>query len=60
MTQFEIGHFRKRLFQLINDLPSVFEVVSGNGKQSKEQSATHNNGSKSKSSGKTVSNFQSS
>ncbi|CAK9321995.1 unnamed protein product [Citrullus colocynthis] len=43
---------RKRLFQMINDLPSVFEVVTGNGKQSKEQSATHNNGSKSKSSGK--------
>ena len=45
---------------MINDLPSVFEVVSGNGKQSKEQSATHNNSSKSKSGGKMVSNFRSS
>ncbi|XP_052192977.1 PHD finger protein ALFIN-LIKE 7-like isoform X2 [Diospyros lotus] len=43
---------RKRLFQMINDLPTVFEVVSGNVKQPKEQSGAHNS-SKSKSSGKT-------
>uniref|UniRef100_A0A5B7B1H4 PHD finger protein ALFIN-LIKE n=1 Tax=Davidia involucrata TaxID=16924 RepID=A0A5B7B1H4_DAVIN len=39
---------RKRLFQLINDLPTVFEVVTGNVKQSKDQSASHNNTSKNK------------
>ncbi|XP_062176510.1 PHD finger protein ALFIN-LIKE 6 [Alnus glutinosa] len=43
---------RKRLFQMINDLPTIFEVVTGNVKQSKDQSAT-NNSSKSKLSGKT-------
>ncbi|XP_054776965.1 PHD finger protein Alfin1 isoform X2 [Prosopis cineraria] len=43
---------RKRLFQMINDLPTIFEVVTGSAKQSKDQSAAHNNGSKSKSSGK--------
>ncbi|KAG2704335.1 hypothetical protein I3843_05G000700 [Carya illinoinensis] len=42
---------RKRLFQMINDLPTIFEVVTGNVKQPKDQSATHNS-SKSKSSGK--------
>ncbi|KAK9265497.1 hypothetical protein L1049_001735 [Liquidambar formosana] len=42
----------KKLFQMINDLPTVFEVVTGNIKQPKDQSATHNNSSKSKSSGK--------
>ncbi|KAJ4846910.1 PHD finger protein Alfin1 [Turnera subulata] len=42
---------RKRLFQMINELPTIFEVVSGNVKQPKDQSATHNSG-KSKSSGK--------
>ncbi|OAY46627.1 PHD finger protein ALFIN-LIKE 6 [Manihot esculenta] len=42
---------RKRLFQMINDVPTIFEVVSGNGKNPKDQSAT-NNSSKSKSSGK--------
>ncbi|KAF2317312.1 hypothetical protein GH714_020035 [Hevea brasiliensis] len=45
---------RKRLFQMINDVPTIFEVVSGNVKLPKEQSATHNNSSKSKSSGKMV------
>ncbi|KAE8007858.1 hypothetical protein FH972_004420 [Carpinus fangiana] len=45
---------RKRLFQMINDLPTIFEVVTGNVKQSKDQSATHNS-SKSKLSGKTQS-----
>ncbi|XP_054793708.1 PHD finger protein Alfin1-like isoform X2 [Prosopis cineraria] len=43
---------RKRLFQMINDLPTIFEVVTGSAKQSKDQSAANNNGSKSKSSGK--------
>ncbi|KAJ6389572.1 hypothetical protein OIU77_027817 [Salix suchowensis] len=43
---------RKRLFQMINELPTIFEVVSGNAKQPKDQSATHNNSGKSKSSGK--------
>ncbi|KAL7119749.1 hypothetical protein ACP275_02G081400 [Erythranthe tilingii] len=41
---------RKRLFQMINDVPTVFEVVTGAVKQAKEQSATpHNNSSKNKS-----------
>ncbi|KAG9135511.1 hypothetical protein Leryth_007256 [Lithospermum erythrorhizon] len=37
---------------MINDLPTVFEVVSGTIKQPKEQNSTHNN-SKHKSSNKT-------
>ncbi|KAJ8569584.1 hypothetical protein K7X08_000796 [Anisodus acutangulus] len=41
---------RKRLFQMINDLPTVFEVVTGAAKQAR--GADHNNSSKSKSSGK--------
>lgn len=52
---FGIRIYRKRLFQMINDLPTIFEVVTGNVKQSKDQSATHNS-SKSKLSGKTVRN----
>ncbi|KAK8479365.1 hypothetical protein V6N11_027617, partial [Hibiscus sabdariffa] len=43
---------RKRLFQMINDLPTIFEVVTGNVKQPKDQSAIHNGSSKSKSSAK--------
>ncbi|KAG8490984.1 hypothetical protein CXB51_014127 [Gossypium anomalum] len=43
---------RKRLFQMINDLPTIFEVVTGNVKQLKDQSANHNGSSKSKSSAK--------
>ncbi|KAE9602090.1 PHD finger protein Alfin1 [Lupinus albus] len=45
---------RKRLFQMINDLPTIFELVTGSAKQSKDQppSAALNNGSKYKSSGK--------
>ncbi|XP_039053799.1 PHD finger protein ALFIN-LIKE 7-like [Hibiscus syriacus] len=43
---------RKRLFQMINDLPTIFEVVTGNVKQPKDQSANHNGSSKSKSSAK--------
>lgn len=50
--------YRKRLFQMINDLPTIFEVVTGSAKQSKDQSLAHNNGSKSKSSGKVVCSFQ--
>lgn len=42
---------RKRLFQMINDLPTVFEVVTGSVKQAKE-GTPHNNSSKSKSSTK--------
>ncbi|KAJ4889950.1 PHD finger protein ALFIN-LIKE 7 [Raphanus sativus] len=41
---------RKRLFQMINDLPTIFEVITDNAKQSKDQSANHNS-SRSKSSG---------
>ncbi|KAG5625818.1 hypothetical protein H5410_011036 [Solanum commersonii] len=40
----------KRLFQMTNDLPTVFEVVTGAAKQARD--AAHNNSSKSKSSGK--------
>ncbi|KAH7521008.1 hypothetical protein FEM48_Zijuj08G0205900 [Ziziphus jujuba var. spinosa] len=46
------GTHRKRLFHMINDLPTIFEVVTGNVKQPKDQSVTHNNSSKNKSSGK--------
>ncbi|CAL5340915.1 unnamed protein product [Camellia sinensis] len=42
----------KRLFQLINDLPTIFEVVTGNVRQPKDQSGPHSNSSKIKSSGK--------
>ncbi|CAH8353852.1 unnamed protein product [Eruca vesicaria subsp. sativa] len=40
---------RMRLFQMINDLPTIYEIV--NAKQSKDQSANSHNGSRSKSSG---------
>ncbi|XP_044461995.1 PHD finger protein Alfin1-like isoform X4 [Mangifera indica] len=44
---------RKKLFQMINEMPTIFEVVTGNVKLPKEQSATtHNSGKSSKSSGK--------
>ncbi|XP_024959497.1 PHD finger protein ALFIN-LIKE 4-like isoform X2 [Cynara cardunculus var. scolymus] len=37
---------RKRLFNMINDLPTIFEVVSGNAKkQTKEKSLVRNHGS---------------
>ncbi|GMP64558.1 hypothetical protein CsSME_00025784 [Camellia sinensis var. sinensis] len=42
----------KRLFQLINDLPTIFEDVTGNVRQPKDQSGPHSNSSKIKSSGK--------
>ncbi|KAG5548818.1 hypothetical protein RHGRI_014238 [Rhododendron griersonianum] len=44
---------RKRLFQMINDVPTVYEVVTASAKQPKDQSGAQNNGSKSKSSVKT-------
>ncbi|CAL5340905.1 unnamed protein product [Camellia sinensis] len=44
----------KRLFQLINDLPTIFEVVTGNVSQPKDQSGPHSNSSKIKSSGKMI------
>jgi hypothetical protein len=45
---------RKRLFQMINDLPTVYEVVTGKAVQSKDQTpSTQKNGSKSKSNVKT-------
>ncbi|KAE8656408.1 PHD finger protein Alfin1 [Hibiscus syriacus] len=43
---------RKRLYMMINDLPTIFEVVTGNVKPSKDQSANHNSSGKSKSSAK--------
>nr|VDD58893.1 unnamed protein product [Brassica oleracea] len=42
---------RKRLFQMINDLPTIFEVITGNAKQSKDQSANNHNSSRTKPSG---------
>ncbi|GMI78600.1 alfin-like 6 [Hibiscus trionum] len=43
---------RKRLFRMISELPTIFEVVTGNVKQPKDQYANHNSSSKSKSSAK--------
>ncbi|KAI8555155.1 hypothetical protein RHMOL_Rhmol05G0152600 [Rhododendron molle] len=37
---------QKRLFQMINDVPTVYEVVTANAKQPKDQSGAQNNGSK--------------
>jgi hypothetical protein len=47
---------RKRLFNMINDLPTIFEVVTGTAKkQVKEKSSVSNHGSnKSKSNTKSV------
>ncbi|KAK4757489.1 hypothetical protein SAY87_018790 [Trapa incisa] len=42
---------RKRLFQMINELPTIFEVVTGNVQQQKDQPGGHNN-SKSKTTSK--------
>lgn len=39
---------------MINDVPTVFEVVTGNAMPPKDQSGAQNNGSKNKSSGKMV------
>lgn len=48
--------FRKRLFNMINDVPTIFEVVTGMAKkQSKDKpSAANQNGNKSKSNSKVV------
>ncbi|KAL4271582.1 hypothetical protein GQ457_13G019020 [Hibiscus cannabinus] len=43
---------RKRLFRMISELPTIFEVVTGNVKQPKDQYANHNSSSKSKSNAK--------
>nr|XP_043619572.1 PHD finger protein Alfin1-like isoform X2 [Erigeron canadensis] len=43
---------RKKLFQLINELPTVFEIVTGAVKNPKNQAEVQKNGSRSKSSGK--------
>lgn len=47
---------RKRLFSMINELPTVFEVVTGAAKkqQQKEKSPVSNSSSKSKSNSKPV------
>ncbi|KAK6143795.1 hypothetical protein DH2020_024143 [Rehmannia glutinosa] len=41
---------RKRLFQMVNELPTLFEIVNGPVKQ--QQAAAQNNSSKNKSSGR--------
>lgn len=47
---------RKRLFNMINELPTVYEVVSGaSKKQQREKSSVSNSSSKSKSKSKSVS-----
>lgn len=51
------GNYRKKLFQMINDLPTVFEVLTGNVKQPKDHSGTHNSSSKIKSAGKVAINL---
>ncbi|OMO65633.1 Zinc finger, PHD-type [Corchorus olitorius] len=43
---------RKRLFHQINELPTIFEVVTGIAKQPKDHSANHNSSGKSKSNSK--------
>ncbi|KAK9750082.1 hypothetical protein RND81_02G171900 [Saponaria officinalis] len=43
---------RKKLFQMINDLPTVFEVLTGNVKQPKDHSGPHNSSNRNKSAGK--------
>ncbi|PWA97179.1 PHD finger protein Alfin1 [Artemisia annua] len=40
---------RKRLFQMMNDLPTVFEVVSGKVEKQKSEAEIQHNGNKSKS-----------
>lgn len=42
---------------MTNDLPTVFEVVTGAVKQAKEHAATQNNSNKNKSSGRMVGSF---
>ncbi|KAK3031319.1 hypothetical protein RJ639_035225 [Escallonia herrerae] len=48
---------RKRLFQLINEIPTVYEVVRGTFKQSKDQSGIQSNGIKKNPSGKMSRSF---
>ncbi|CAI9781706.1 unnamed protein product [Fraxinus pennsylvanica] len=48
---------RKRLFQMINDVPTVFEVVTGPVQQAKDQATAPNNNGKNKSSGRMVSSI---
>ncbi|XP_051135406.1 PHD finger protein ALFIN-LIKE 6-like [Andrographis paniculata] len=43
---------RKRLFQMINELPTVSEVVTGAIKQGKDSAAAQSNGNKNKSGGR--------
>ncbi|XP_039038146.1 PHD finger protein ALFIN-LIKE 7-like isoform X3 [Hibiscus syriacus] len=43
---------RKKLYLMINDLPTIFEVVTGSVKPSKDQSTNHNSSGKSKSNAK--------
>lgn len=43
---------RKRLFQMINQLPTLFEVVTGAVKQEKDAAVARNNGNKSNSTGR--------
>ncbi|RZB90978.1 PHD finger protein ALFIN-LIKE 5 isoform B [Glycine soja] len=45
---------RKRLFTMINDLPTIFEVVTGSAKKQTKEKSSENNGNKSKSSSKGV------
>lgn len=50
------GFHRKCLFNMINELPTVYEIVSGaSKKQQKEKSSVSNSSSKSKSNSKSVS-----
>jgi len=46
--------FRKRLFNMINDVPTIFEVVTGMAKAKDKSSAANQNGNKSKSNSKVV------
>ncbi|KAK9669744.1 hypothetical protein RND81_13G151600 [Saponaria officinalis] len=43
---------RKKLFQMINDFPTVYEFLTGNVKKPKDHSGTHHSSIKNKSAGK--------
>ena len=51
-----IMHFRKRLFNLINDLPTLFDIVTGKKPASEKPAAAANAGppNKGKAAGKAV------
>lgn len=49
-----LSNFRKRLFNMINDVPTIFEVVTGMAKAKDKSSAANQNGNKSKSNSKVV------